>query len=238
MKRKFLLVAGVIIAVILLNDSRVFAQNEPQAEGNEKPGIYWLYDNMYRSATKYSDYQAATNALYSLIAIEPQNDSLRFNLAYLYYEAQRYPSAVLAARDVLQLNPNHTGALEVSAYCYETLGIPDQALSHFEKLYIITENVETLYKMAFLQFDLKRFAESQTNVDILLDKPEVDQIEMTFNVSEEETQEFTLRVAVLNLKGLVLQEMGDVAGAKKAYNDALAIAPNFTFAKQNLDKLN
>lgn len=226
------------MVIIAITGTGLRAQEAQQQNANEKPGIYWLYDNIYRTATKYSDYQAATNALYSLIAIEPQNDSLRFNLAYLYFDGQKYPQAVLAARDVLQLNPNHAGALEISAYAYETLGIPDQALSHFEKLYMITDNVETLYKMAFIQYDLKRYAESNTNVDILLDKPEIDNVKMTFNVSQDETKEYSLRVAVLNLKGLVLQEMGDTAGAKKAYNDALALAPDFVFAKENLAKLN
>ena len=239
MKSKKLLLS--IMGLCWLSSTMVFAQDDAQqpaqADPNEKPAIYWLYDNVYRTASKYNDFQTATMALYSLVALEPQNDSLRFNLAYLYFDAQRYPSAVLASRDLLQLNPNHAGGLEISGYSYEALGIPDQALSSFEKLYIITENVETLYKVAFLQYDLKRFAECKTNVDILLENPEIDNINMSFQLSEEVTKDFSLRVATLNLKGLVNEEMGDLEAARKAYNDALAIAPDFIFATTNLEKM-
>jgi tetratricopeptide (TPR) repeat protein len=230
-----------VLTMCLLSSAMVFAQDESTqtetADPNEKPAIYWLYDNVYRNASKNNDFQSATVALYSLIALEPQNDSLRFNLAYLYFDAQRYPSAVLASRDVLQLNPNHAGALEIGGYSYEALGIPDQSLASFEKLYMITENVETLYKVAFLQYDLKRFAECITNVDILLENPEIDSITMSFQLSEEVSKDFTLRVATLNLKGLVNEEMGDKDAARKAYNDALALAPDFVFATTNLEKL-
>ena len=228
-----------VFSMILLMSASQFAnaQTTPVENPDEKPAIYWLYDNMYRMATKYNDFQTAATALYSLITLDPQNDSLRFNLAYLYFDGQRYPSAVLASMDVLQLNPNHTGALEISGYSYETLGIPDQALSSFEKLFIITENVETLYKMSFLQYDLKRFAECTTNIDILLTKPEIDEITMSFQISENEKKDFSLRVAVLNLKGLVNTAQGDIDRARDAYNLALVIAPDFVFAQQNLDKL-
>jgi tetratricopeptide (TPR) repeat protein len=237
MKSKLFALAVFSVILVMLAAQLATAQTTAEETPEEKPAIYWLYDNMYRMATKYNDYQTAATALYSLITLDPQNDSLRFNLAYIYFDGQKYPSAVLASMDVLQINPNHTGALEISGYSYETLGIKDKALSNFEKLFIITENVETLYKMAFLQYDLKRYAECTTNVDILLSKPEIDEITMSFQISDTEQKSYGLRVATLNLKGLVNTALGDIDGARKAYNEALALAPDFIFAKNNLDEL-
>lgn len=237
MKSKVLINTLFSVFFMMITLQFVQAQTPEEEQPNEKPAIYWLYDNVYRMSTKYNDFQTAATALYSLISLEPQNDSLRFNLAYLYFDAQKYPSAVLACMDLLQLNPNHIGGLEISGFSYEALGIRDKALSNFEKLYNVTDGPETLYKMAFLQYDLKRFIESITNVDILLTKPEIDDISMNFQLSETENKEFSLRVAVLNLKGLVYEEQGNIEGAKKAYSDALALAPDFSFAQTNLDKL-
>jgi Tfp pilus assembly protein PilF len=47
-----------------------------------------------------------------------------------------------------------------------------------------------------------------------------------------------MKVAVLNLKGLAVQEhLGDKEAAKKLFEEALAIAPDFVLAKQNLAKV-
>jgi Flp pilus assembly protein TadD len=75
-------------------------------------------------------------------------------------------------------------------------------------------------------------------VEILLTKPEIDEITMSFQLAEEVTKDYSLRVAILNLKGLVYEGQGNIDGAKKAYNDALALAPDFVYAQTNLDKLN
>jgi len=45
-----------------------------------------------------------------------------------------------------------------------------------------------------------------------------------------------MKVSVLNLKGLLLLDQNDKAGAKKAFTDALAISPDFMLAKANLEK--
>ena len=46
-----------------------------------------------------------------------------------------------------------------------------------------------------------------------------------------------MKVAVLNLKGLLNKEVGNMELAKQAFQDALNIAPDFSLAKSNLDAL-
>ena len=139
--------------------------------------------------------------------------------------------------DILARNPAHAPSLEMTAISYEKLGLNEKALTNYEQLYIATENVETLYKLTFVQYELKRYGECDVNIEILMNNPEIDNISMVFQLTETEQKEFTLRVAILNLMGLVKKGQGDKAGAKEAFNRALAIAPDFVFATNNLAEL-
>ena len=192
----------------------------------------------YITAFQWSDYEVAKDALYDLIIENPANNSLIFSLAFYYYENEKFASAVLVSQQLLARNPKNIPALEISAVGYEVMGVPDRSLQNYESLYLLTNNVNTLYKMSFLQYDLKRFTECLATIDILLAKPELDALKVTFNDVENKPKEYPMKVSVLNLKGLAVQEQfGDKAAAKKLFEEALAIAPDFVMAKQNLAKV-
>jgi tetratricopeptide (TPR) repeat protein len=195
------------------------------------------YYNKYVTALQWNDYEVAKDALYDLIMENPQNDSLIYNLALYYYENKKYVSAVLVCQPLLARNPKNTAALEISAVGYETMGVPDRSLQNYESLYLLTNEVTTLYKMAFLQYDLKRYTESIASIDILLASSEVDKAKVIFADIENKPKEYPMKVSVLNLKGLIqLDHFGDKAAAKKNFDEALSIAPDFVAAKQNLAK--
>lgn len=231
MKLKF----GLLIIVLSLSINS-FAQNQEQTS-NDKSAIYWLYDAHYRMAIQYNDFAEAKSALYNLVLLEPQNDSIRYNLAYIYFDAGQYPSTILACKDILALNPNHLGALELSGVSFENLGLKDKALPNYEKLYMLSSNLNSLYKMAFLQYDLKKYAECSVNIDILLEHPEVETASVVFSDENNASKEYPMKVAILNLKGLVNKEVGNRDLAKKSFEAALAISPDFILAKSNLEEL-
>lgn len=214
---------------------------KPAATQEKKPAISPLTEHFYKkflAATQWGDQDVARDALYDLIIENPQNDSLIFKLAYDYYETQKYIPAVLVSQQLLARNPKNTAALEISAVGYETMGVPDRALQSYESLYLLTNTIGTLYKMAFLQYELKRFTESLTSIDILLANKELDSAKVVFNDAENKQKEYPMKVAVLNLKGLLQQEhFGDKVAAKKTFEEALAIAPDFVAAMKNLAKL-
>jgi tetratricopeptide (TPR) repeat protein len=191
----------------------------------------------YGMASRWSDYEVAKDALYDLIVENPANDSLIFTLAYYYYENQKYAPSLLVTQDLLQRDPKNISYLELAGAASESLGVYDRALQYYESLYLLTNNVGTLYKISFLQLDSKRLAEAQTNTDILLTKAEVDTLKVVFNDAEDKPKEYTMRVSILNLKGLISMELGDKPAAKKHFEAALGLAADFIPAKQNLNKL-
>lgn len=187
-------------------------------------------------ALRWNDTQAAKDALYDLIT-ETGNDSLAYLLAVSYYENQQYASAVLISKDLLQGNPSNMNYLQLSALSFEGLGIGDKALGNYESMYLLSDNTAVLYKMASLQYDTKRYAECKANVDILLTKPDLDKLNVSVNMADNKPKDFPIKVAILNIKGMLAEHGGDKVGARKAYTDALAISPDFPLAKQNLAKL-
>ena len=196
-----------------------------------------FYTDNYQRAMRYNDRAEAKSALYKLVALEPQNDSLLVNLAYMYLEVRQYASSVLICMDALAINPENTGALEIIAVSYENLGLKDKALDNFEKLYLETDDFQTLYRMAFLQYDLEKYLQCSTNIDILMQAPEAAEATASYTFEEEE-KEFSIKVPLINLKGLVNVAQGNNDLAKQNFEEALQLAPDFILAQQNLDDLN
>jgi len=191
----------------------------------------------YSVAQRWGDFDVAKDALYDLISEYPGNDSLIFALAYFYYENQRYTNCAVVCNDLLVRNSKNAAALELSAVSYESLNIKDRALQSYESLFLITNSNSNLYKMASLQYDLKRYGESLTNSDILLTKPAIDSLKVVITDSKSNQTEHPLKAAVHNLKGLAYKAQGDVANARKSFEEALKIDPNFLSAKQNMASL-
>ncbi len=195
------------------------------------------FASKYAIAARWNDFDVAKDAMYDLIVEYPGSDSLIFALSYFYYENQKYPSSVLVCQDLLARNPKNVQALELAGMDYESLNIYDRALQSYESLFLLTNNNLTLYKMSFLQYELKRYTECLTNVDILLANPDADIIKVGFNDTNKKPKEYAMRVALLNLKGMVYKAKTDNVNARKYFQEALAIAPDFLFARQNLDGL-
>lgn len=212
---------------------------EPVKKDSVPPPVDVLTEHFarkYATAVQWNDYDVAKDALYDLIVRNPQNDSLIFDLAVFYYQNEKAASAVLVSKELLSRNPKNVGALEISASGFETLGVLDKSLQNYESLYLLTSNTSIMYKMAFLQYRLKRYKESTASTDILLASKDIDTSKVSFNGADGKPKEFSMRVAVINLKGMIALDQGDKIAAKKMFEQALTIAPDFAIAKEGLAK--
>jgi tetratricopeptide (TPR) repeat protein len=191
----------------------------------------------YQIALQWNDPDVAKDALYDLIIEDQGNDSLIYELAYFYYQNQKYASGVLVSQELLKRNPKNPTALEISAVGYENLGVYDRSLQSYESLFLLQNNLNVLYKMAFLQMRLKRYKESLTSADILLADKSIDGLKVTYAVGDGKQKEFPMKAAILNLKGMISQEQGDKVTAKDFFQQSLTLAADFPPAKENLAKL-
>jgi tetratricopeptide (TPR) repeat protein len=233
-------VFGLIASVIMTLCVSARAQDQTQAQEPidiRQTMVYQLQKGIYQRAMNYNDVNTAINALYNLCVLEPQNDSILFGLAYIYFDNQSYLSATLTLNDVLILNPNNLQALEMKALSLEQIGAYDKSLEDYESLYLKTDNINFLYKMAVFQYELKRFKEAKTNLDILLSKKEADDLKLYFPDENDQQQEIVMRASLHNMKGLIAKAEGNHTEARKQFGIALEINPEFYLAKQNLTEL-
>jgi len=209
----------------------------PKFDPKVKSALNMSDQMAYQAALRYSDLQIAKIKLYDLMVRNPEDLRYMEALGSLYFEAGQNASAALVAMDLLKINDKNTGALEIAAYALEQLGAFDRALPYYESLHLLTGDNFSLYKSAYLQYSLKRYAEALNSLTMLIKNTKVDE-KIGFSISDTETQQVDMKAAALNLRGLVYLDQNSKTEAKASFNEALAIDPNFTQAKENLAKSN
>ncbi|UXP32141.1 hypothetical protein N6H18_17505 [Reichenbachiella agarivorans] len=195
------------------------------------------YYSIYQLANQFNDPAVARMALYEMLMYTGNQPALLDTLAITYYAANQFASSALVAQENLMINPDNETALEIAALSFQNLGVLTRALDNYESLFLKNNNTNTLYQMAFLQYQLKRYKESKTSTDLLLQRKDVDEIQLVFNKIDKSTQEVSMRAALLNLQGLIAKEEGRKEDAKKLFLDALNVAPGFELPQANLSKL-
>lgn len=233
MKKVLLLALGCITAVVVLAQEQE-QQNVPM---DSLPFDVQKQAFIYSTAARYSDPMISRMALYNLLAYNPANTAIMDSLALSYIDYQQYASAVLVAQDALRINSKDMLATEIAAVAFENLGLPDRAVTYYETLNLSKPNINTLYKIAFLQLQSKRFAEARTNCDILIGDAEVGKSTLFFQKNQNENQEISMLAGIYRLKAMVEEEAGNVDQARAIYNKALEIAPDFALVKLQLENL-
>ena len=94
-----------------------------------------------------------------------------------------------------------------------------------------------MYTISFLQFELKNFTESLTNLDILINNSETEEMSVSVSKSDNSVQEVLIRAQLNYLKGLIYLEQSKNEDAKKYFNIALTISPDFQNAIDRLKSI-
>ncbi len=232
---------AVFVSLFTLSIGSAFAQTAtdsiPKFDPKVKNALNMVDQMAYQAGLRYSDLSIAKIKLYDLMARNPEDLRYMEALGSLYFEAGEYASSALVAMDILKINDKNVGALEIASYALEQLGAFDRALPYYESLHLLTGDNFSLYKSAYLQFSMKRYAEAMNSLTMLMKLAKTDE-KIGFAVSETETQQVNMKAAALNLKGLVYLEQASKSEAKAAFTEALALEPTFTQAKENLAKTN
>ena len=219
-----------VIFFILLSSSVMFKSYSQISE-------FDLQNSIYKKAKSYNDPSVAINSLYKMIAIQPENVLLKDSLMREYLTISQWAPSYMISREILAMQPNNLFALEVSCISLQNLGLKQQALNEFESLYLKSDRIDVLYTISFLQFELKNFTESLTNLDILINNSETEEMSVSVSKSDNSVQEVLIRAQLNYLKGLIYLEQSKNEDAKKYFNIALTISPDFQNAIDRLKSI-
>ena len=226
-----------LVGLMVLMSVTAFSQSQETAPGDSIPWELRKQSFIYNSAVIFNDPVVARMALYNLLAENPANPALYDSLALSYYQYNQHASAAIVAQQALQINPQDQLATEIAATSLDQLGAKDRALSFFEKLYLANGDISTLYKISFLQFELDRFTEAETSLDIIIGKPEAEKTTIVFPTADRQGQEVSLIASAHRVKAMIMEEKGDIDGAKAKYLEVLKMQPGFQIVQQQLREM-
>ena len=194
-----------------------------------------IQKSIYEKSKSYNDPNVAISALYNMIALQPDNILLKDSLMREYYAISQWASAYMISREILSADSENLIALEISCITLQNLGLKQQALNEYETLYLKTDRTDILYTISYLQFELKNFNESLTNLDILINNSLTEEMYVSVSNSDNSRQEILMRAQLYYLKGLIYSNQNNKDLAKISFEKSVEISSDFQNA---IDKLN
>lgn len=214
----------------LLSIVLFFAACDPSAQQIE------LHSKIYRTAMENGDLNTATSSVYQLDELEP-NKAWKDTLIGLYFGRGAYVQTVLLGEKMLESNENDTTLLEYIAFSKEALGIYEEALEAYQKLYNDSKKLSHLYQIASLEFNLRRYNECVTSLNKITQDPKANDTNVSIRYGRGETQEVPVMAAVFNINGVLALQQQDFKAAEASFQKALEIFPDFALAKGNVQAM-
>jgi tetratricopeptide (TPR) repeat protein len=191
---------------------------------------------VYKTSLKYYDLQSAITSLYTAMAIKPERKDLKDSLALIYFSGERYFQANIIAEEIYKDNPKRLDMLEMAAISKQSLGASKEALADYENLYKQKPDLYSLYQIATLQYQLKRYGESVISCDQIIANAESEKLEASIAMKGG-SQKVPLRAAAHNVKGIIAMDLNQPEVAKLQFETALKLFPDFALAQGNLAAL-
>lgn len=206
---------------------------EPIQKGNDQAEFY---KQMYEQSLKFNDLAVATQAVHGILAADQEAKTWLDTLATLYFQRGAFAQCLLTSTEALKNNPDNQTTMEMMAVCKENLGLLKEALADYEALYSKSQNIFHMYQISTIQFGLRRFGECEQTVNRMLADPRGK--EETILISTERGQQrVPFYAACQNLLGVLMLDIGKKDAAKKHFDQAVQIFPEFVLAKANLEAL-
>ena len=188
-----------------------------------------------QQALAYGDNTIATNSMYAIIAKEGANSTYKDSLAYVYFGSRKYSSCFMVCTDILSRDGSKKDIMEMQAISLESLGAYDKAAQSYAKLVVKSDNNYHAYKLANIYYNLKKNKEALNAIKRAEELKDNGQVKITTPINKNLNQQVSLLSAIANLKGLIQFDMDDLEGAKKSFQQAVTLEPEFKLANDNLE---
>lgn len=154
-------------------------------------------------------YSEAITVFKKVISREPSNFEAQSNLAFAYLQAERYQNAVTEYTKAISLSPRSALCWQNMGFAYDKLGKRSKAIEAINRsIQIDPSNTDARMNLAAFHEDAKQYDKAIAEYEAVIKIDGAHRGEAYSNVSR------------------CMLEKGNVAGAKKYLNDALATNPN------------
>ncbi|MES2648733.1 MAG: tetratricopeptide repeat protein [Bacteroidota bacterium] len=192
---------------------------------------------VYRKAISYNDMSTAASSLVTYLN-SGGNQVYQDSLAIVYYNLNNFNGAYKLANELYTANNKNTTALTLLADISGRGGESKVSLEWYEKLCALSPTPYNHYQLASKQFILERKLECrQTLQKVVADSAEAMKQPVSMEVSNGYFEQVPTLAAAYNMLGVLQFNDKKKEEAAVYYNKALAVAPDFVIAKQNLDAL-
>ncbi|MBN4082806.1 hypothetical protein JYT50_00300 [bacterium AH-315-A23] len=191
-----------------------------------------------KQALAYEDKGVAADAMYNIVSIEGAQSTYKDSLAYLYFNNRNYVSCFLVINDILSYKPNELELLEMKAISLESMGAYGKASETYKELLSISNNIYHAYKLASLQLALNKFEEAFVSVKKADQLADDGKVKVNFQVNKNYNQNIDLKAAIAYLEGVIALNLEKPEDAKKSFERAVKLFPDFVLAKGKLEALN
>ncbi|MGE0635548.1 MAG: hypothetical protein AB7P01_03850 [Bacteroidia bacterium] len=228
----------VTCLLALVYSAQVFAQTTTNIQTTDLANAL---KQKYALAQEINDVDAAKDALLQLLAVQPSDTVTLFNLLRIYFETKQYNiSYRLSKKYLLQFRSNIT-LLDFYSRSCELLTKYSEALTGYEKMYLLTDDIYYQYYAANIEYTTRHYDQCLKRIEDGLAKKlpkSVMKVVVTFTIgSAGETQQIDVFAAFNNLKGMLFAKTGRNSEAVLCYKKALEIEPNFVLAQENIHLL-
>jgi tetratricopeptide (TPR) repeat protein len=192
---------------------------------------------IYRKAITYNDMSTAASALVSFLNSGGSN-VYQDSLAIVYYNLNNFNGAYKLANELYTANNKNSTALTLLADISGRGGETKVSLEWYEKLCILNPSPYNHYQLASKQFLLERKLEcKQSLLKVIADSAEARKQPVSMEVSNGYFEQVPTLAAAYNMMGVLSFNDKKKEEAATFYNKAIAVAPEFVIAKQNLEAL-
>jgi len=198
--------------------------------------VYEMHRKMYARALDLGDFESATNALLYLTTLYPENQGFKDTLCLVYFSRGMALQAGKTAEEILIKHPDKLTFRELLAQVKESVNDYAGALAQYDSLYRRTDKLLFLYKMASIQYLMKRYGECDATISKILLSPTSlsEKVVLSYQGDQPEQQSVPVKAAALNIRGVMAMETGKNEEAMRLFREAVAISPGFKMAEQNI----
>ena len=194
--------------------------------------------DVYHRAIQYNDLSSAAYALTSFLNAGGSSTYLD-TLSVVYYNMNNFSGAYKLANEQFTKDSKNVTALTLLADISGRSGETKTSLEWYEKLVVLNPAPYNYYQLASKQFVLERKLECRQSLEkVIADSAQAAKEPVSLEVSNGYFEQVPVLAAAYNMLGVLAFNEKKTEEAKAFYSKALAAAPKFVIAKQNLDGLN